>query len=441
MSADKNQEYMADGITEELLNLLAQAPDLKVIARTSSFAFKGQNLEIAEIAKKLNVAHVLEGSVRTSGNQMRITAQLVRAADSTHLWSEKYDRPLDDIFAVQDEIANAIVQALQIKLQGGTLTRREGGTDNLEAYRHYLRAWSEFNQNTRSSLDVAEASLKKALDIDPKYGMAWDFLGSVSAARADNGFIPATEGYKRAREFTLRALELSPNLAGAHASLGSIYMAFDWNWSAAEVQFNKAFAIDPSDLLALNEAGRLANALGQWEKSERLFRAALARDPLDPFVTWNLGHTRYLAGHLAEAEDIFRQLLSISPSFGWTRPFLGKTLLLLGKPEEALRYIEQEPDEIQRLLYLPVVLHALGRREESDEAIRAQISVFGDTAAVYVAQNYAYRGDKDRAMEWLERAYRQKDPGLIEIVGEPLLKGMADDPRYKAFLRKMNLPV
>ena len=140
MSAEKNQEYMADGIADELLNLLAQAPDLKVIARTSSFAFKGQNIEIAEIAKKLNVAHVLEGSVRTSGDKLRITAQLIRTADSTHLWSERYDRPMDDIFAVQDEIANAIVQALQIKLLGGTLNRRAGGTQNLEAYQLYLRA-------------------------------------------------------------------------------------------------------------------------------------------------------------------------------------------------------------------------------------------------------------------------------------------------------------
>ena len=172
MSPEKNQEYMADGIAEELLNLLAQAPDLKVIARTSSFAFKGQNLEIAEIAKKLNVAHVLEGSVRTSGKQMRITAQLVRAADSTHLWSEKYDRPLDDIFAVQDEIANAIVQALQIRLKGGTLNRRAGGTQNLEAYQLYLRAVSQDRASTTRRL-LMPRKVTRIKRLSSTRNMAW----------------------------------------------------------------------------------------------------------------------------------------------------------------------------------------------------------------------------------------------------------------------------
>ncbi len=179
MSETKNQEYFADGIAEELLNLLAQVPDLKVIARTSSFAFKGEKIEIAEIAKKLNVAHVVEGSIRKSGNTLRIAAQLVRTADSTHLWSETYDRPLDDIFAVQDEIAGAIVQALQIRLAGGELNRRKGGTQNLEAYQLYLRSLSAMNRNTKASLDAAGEYAEQAIKIDPSYGRAWALLAWI----------------------------------------------------------------------------------------------------------------------------------------------------------------------------------------------------------------------------------------------------------------------
>ena len=255
MSAEKNQEYMADGIAEELLNLLAQAPELKVIARTSSFAFKDQNIDIAEIARKLNVAHVLEGSVRTSGNRLRITVQLIRAADSTHLWSEKYDRPLDDIFAVQDEIAKAVAQALQIRLAGGTVSRRQGGTQNLEAYRLYLRAIEATNQNTKASLDAAEEYAEAAIKLDPHYGGAWDVLSSVASLQTQNGFLPAKEGFERARQLARRALELSPDLADSIVTLGDIHAIFDWDWAAAEAECQRALTIDPRNYWALNDPG------------------------------------------------------------------------------------------------------------------------------------------------------------------------------------------
>ena len=247
MSAEKNQEYMSDGIAEEVLNLLAQVPDLKVIARTSSFAFKGQNIEIAEIAKKLNVAHVLEGSVRTSGNQLRITVQLIRASDSTHLWSEKYDRPLNDIFTVQDEIANAVVQALRIRLAGGTLSRREGGTQSFEAYRLYLRATKAINQNTRESLDAAEEYAEEAIKLDPHYGGAWDMLAAVVSLQTQNAFLPATEGFERARQLAQRAIELSPNLPDPLTTIAAIHHRYDWNWAAAEAAIQRALEIDPAN--------------------------------------------------------------------------------------------------------------------------------------------------------------------------------------------------
>jgi TolB-like protein/Tfp pilus assembly protein PilF len=440
MSSDKEQEYFSDGMSEELMNLLAQVPDLKVIARTSSFAFKSQNIEIAEIAKKLNVAHVLEGSVRKSGNTVRITAQLVRTADSTHLWSETYDRPLDDIFAVQDEIASAIVEVLQIRLAGGELSRRKGGTQSLEAYQLYLRATSSLNQNSRSSVDAAEDYLEQAIKLDPSYGMAWMELANVAVARADNSFGDPTEAYERARQLAQHALRLSPDLAEAHAVLQYVHQTLEWDWVAADAEGRLVLAIDPTNPDVLNVAGRLAATLGRWDDAEQQLRAALIRDPLNTYAIFNLGTAYYLSGQFADAEATYRKLLEAEPDFLWTRSALGKTLLAQGKPGEALAMVQQNVDYGERLWVLPAVLQAAGHQSEADEALQAQIAHWADLSAYIVAMTYAYRGDHDRALEWLERAYLQKDVNLVEIIGEPLFKNLANDPRFKAFLRKMNLP-
>ena len=440
MSEKKDQEYMSDGIAEELLNLLAQVPELKVIARTSSFAFKGEKIEIAEIAKKLNVANVLEGSIRKSGDTLRISAQLIRASDSTHLWSETYDRPVDDIFKVQDEIANAIVQALQIRLAGGEVSRRKGGTLNREAYQLYLRAMSALNQNTKESLNAADAQLEQAIQLDPGYGMAWYALSTVYSMKTDNGWLAPTEGWERVRQLAQHALQLSPDLAEAHARLQWIYLSWDWDWSAAEAEGQQALAIDPANPIALLAAGRLSATLGRYDDSEKQLRAALVLDPLNTYLIWNLGFSYYRAGRFAESEGLYRKLLELEPGFLWTRSYLGKTLLAQGKPDAALLMVQQEADEATRLWFLPIVLQAAAHQAEADEALQAQIAQWADTGAFFVAMTYAYRGDHDRALEWLERAYRQKDASLDEIVGEPLFSNLADDPRYKAFLRKMNLP-
>ena len=440
MSAEKNQEYMSDGIAEELLNLLAQVPDLKVIARTSSFAFKGQQLEVAEIAKRLNVSHVLEGSVRTSGKQMRITAQLVRAADSTHLWSDRYDRPMDDIFAVQDEIANAIVQALQIRLTGGELDRRKGGTENLEAYQLFLRSKGALNLSTRSSWGEAGDYLEQAIKLDPSYGLGWSQLAWVTLQETQNGWLDPTEGYERVRRLAQHALQLSPDLSEAHAALAYVHRTLDWNWAAAEKEVQRALAIDPANHYALDVAGTLYYTLGRWDDAVRNLRAALGRDPFNTIFLWDLAITYYLAGRFAEAEETLRKLLELAPHSAWAPSWLGKTLLAQGEPQEALAMLMQEVDEETRLGYLPIFLQAVGRRTESDEALQAQIVHWAATCAICVARTYAYRGDRDSAFEWLERAYQQKDTSLTQITGDPLLKNLESDPRYSAFLKKMNLP-
>jgi TolB-like protein/Tfp pilus assembly protein PilF len=437
MSAEKNQEYMSDGIAEELLNLLAQVPDLKVIARTSSFAFKGQNIEVSEIAKRLNVAHVLEGSVRTSGNAVRITAQLVRAADSSHLWSQKYDRPLSDIFVVQDEIANAIVQALQIKLAGGELSRRRGGTQNLQAYRLYLQAAPGIAESTEESLSAADNYLMQAIELDPEFGNAWSKRAVVVGAQLSSGYsnITTQRGYEDYRRYIETALKWSPDNATAHAGLAGLHIFENWDWPAAERELELAMAIDPNNPDVLSSMSFLASTFGNQKEAMRYARLAISRDPKDLVYVEGLGHVYYADGQFEEAERIFRSVIELQPKRPFTHQYLTTVLLAQGKANAALEALRQEPEEISRTAFDPIVLQAVGRQAEADAALEKLSEVWANEWAVAIAQVYAYRGDVDRTMEWLERAFRQKDTDMMRIIDQPLFNRVVSHPRFQAFVR------
>jgi TolB-like protein/Tfp pilus assembly protein PilF len=439
MSEKKDQEYFGDGMAEEIIDLLAKVPDLRVPARTSSFYFKGKQTKVPDIARELGVTNVLEGSIRRSGDRIRVTSQLVRADTGYHLWSQTYDRPLDDIFKVQDDIANAVVQALQITLMGGPLTRQKGGTENLEAYQLYLRARSFMGQNTIPSLTAAREDFNQALKLDSDFGLAWAELSRDTLLLTNADVFSSKEGYERARQQAQRALQVSPDLAEAHATLSNIHRNYDWDWAAAEAEVRLALAADPTNPIALMRAGQLAYTLGRWDDAERQLRLALVRDPLFTILIGSLGTAQYGAGRFADADATFRRELEIAPNSLGTRPPLSKTLLAEGKPEAALEMLQQA-DETDRQKYLPIVLQAAGRQAESDEALKVLIAKFADNQAYYVAMTYAYRGDRDLAFQWLERAYEQRDQAFREIVGERLFKNIENDPRYKAFLKKMNLP-
>jgi TolB-like protein/Flp pilus assembly protein TadD len=440
MSEKKDQEYFSDGMAEEIIDLLVKVPELKVPAQTSSFYFKGKSVTIADIARELKVAHVLEGSVRRSGNRLRVTVQLVRTDTGYHVWSETYDRDLSDVFKVQDDIANAVVQALQITLMGGPLTRQTGGTQNLEAYQLYLRALSAELQNTSTSLEAGRGYLEQAIRLDPTFGLAWAWSAVNFMERVDGGLLPPAEGYEEARERAQHALQLSPELAIPHVVLQYVYRTYDWNWAASEAEARRALSLDPTNSRGLMIAGLLSSTLGRWSDAERLIQASLARDPLNTFAQYNLGATQYNAARFQSADASYRKLMDMAPDFAWIHIYLGKTLLAEGKPEEALAMVRKEPNEEDRLEFLPIMLQANGRKEEADEALKTLITKFSNSGAYFVAMNYAYRDNPNLAMQWLDRAYKQKDPSLVEIVGEPLFKNLSNDPRYKAFLRKMNLP-
>lgn len=440
MSEKRDQEYFGDGMAEEIIDLLARVPDLRVPARTSSFYFKGKQTKVPDIARELGVANVLEGSIRRSGSRLRVTVQLVRADSGYHLWSETYDRPFDDVFRLQDDIANAVVQALQIKLMGGPLTRRRGGTQNLEAYQLYLRALSSMFQGTRNSLLAARDDFDHAIRLDPDFGLAWAELSRDTLFLTNNQVLSAQEGYERARHLAQHALQLSPDLAEAHGTLANVYRNYDWDWAASAEEVRQALELDPTNPAALTRAGQLSYTLGRWDDADRQLRLALVRDPLFTVALWSLGTAQYSAGRFADADATYRRVLELAPGFFLARPYLAKALLAEDKPEAALAMVQTPEEKGESQALLPIALQATGHRRESDEALKALATRYADTQAYYVAMTYAYRNDRDLALQWLERAYNQKDQNFVEIVGEPLFKNVANDSRYKALLKKMNLP-
>ena len=420
--------------------MLAKVRDLYVPARTSSFYFKGKSTKIPDIARELGVSHILEGSIRRSDNRIRVTAQLVRADNGYHLWSQTYDRDVNDVFKVQDDIANAVVQALQITLMGGPLTRQKGGTQNLEAYLLYLRSAKENAAFSTSTLKEARKHAEQAIKWDPDFILARNMLGWININLVQVRELPVRDAYENARQLAQHALELSPDLADAHLLLGYIHRTFDWDWVAAQSEARQGLTLDPKHRAALELNGMVAASIGDWDGAERYFRQTLVADPLNPQTHWDLGTTLYRAGRFDAAEAEYRKLIELVPDFAFARAYLAKTLLAEGKPEAALAMAQQEGDEANRLDILPIVLQAAGRHAEADEAQKALARKYADSDAYFVAMNYAYRDDHDLALQWLERAYQQKESSFGEIVGEPLFKNLANDRRFKAFLRKMNLP-
>jgi adenylate cyclase len=433
MSEDKANEYFSDGISEELLNLLSKVPQLQVAARTSSFSFKGKQIEIPEIARKLHVANVLEGSVRKSGDQLRIAAQLVRAADGYHLWSETYDRKLDDIFKIQDEIAGEVVKQLKVTLLGPKPTVRE--TDP-KAYTLYLQAAQLGRQSTPEAFTQSDALFRQVLEIDPRYAPAWYELARNFINKANAGLLPNSEGYARAREAAEKALAIDPNYAPAHAGLGRIAMANNDFVSAAK-HFERALALDPNDINVLGNSATFLQSLGRLHEALALNEAIVRRDPVNVIALNKLGVAQQCTKQFDAAIASFRSVLSLSPGSRGAHSWMCEAMLLKGDAPGALAEIEQEKSEAWRLIGLPMAYHALGRETESDSALSTLIARSAKDWSYNIAYVYAFRGEADKAFEWLDKAVQYQDPGLSQIVGENLFDNIHSDPRWLPFLRKL----
>jgi TolB-like protein/Flp pilus assembly protein TadD len=435
MSSDPEQEYFSDGLSEELLNLLARIPELRVAARTSSFSFKGEKIEIPVVAERLNVSYVLEGSVRKGGNQIRITAQLIRGNDGYHLWSETYDRTLDDIFTVQDEIASAVVESLKVKLLGDRPRVRVVDPD---AYALFLQGRYFNDRRDQSNWNKSVEAYRRALEIDPEYAEAWAGLSITLAQQASWGFIDLDEGMIQAREAVHRALALENNLPEAHTSLGWIRMVYDWDWHGADESHQTAIRLAPANATALAAAAVLAFTLGRLDEAVELDERVLILDPLRQAGHANLGLVLLHAGRLEEASERYRHLLELNPSYPGAHMRLGQIALLQDQPEEALDMILRDSDSWWQEYALPLALYSLGRHEEADQALAYFIEEHPD-GPFQAAEIFAWRGEVDEAFEWLERAYIERDSGLHEMMNDPFLANLKDDDRWQPFLDKMEL--
>jgi TolB-like protein/DNA-binding winged helix-turn-helix (wHTH) protein len=432
MSDDAANEYFSDGISEELLNLLAKIPELRVIARSSAFYFKGKDVKLADVARELNVTHILEGSVRKAGNHVRITAQLIEASSDTHLWSESYDRTLDDIFVIQDEIAGSVVDALKLTLFGDA-PRTE--PIDPEAYALYLQAVHVGDQYTAETLEQSNVMLKQVLDMAPNYARAWRVLARNYRAQAAEGLLPREEGNALAREALNQALAFDPELAEAHCVLG-MFAAEDNDLVAAAQHIRHALSLEPNNPIVLGYSAFFLRTLGRLDEAIAIGEYRVAHDPLDLISHNNLAWRYYFAGRPDDAIATARVRSMLSPGYVW-HGLLGLALLSKGENEAALKAIQQEPDEFLRLSSLVMVYHALGQVVESDAALTELIGKHEQHIPYAIAAVLAYRGEADRAFAWLDKAVAYGDPDLSSIAMGNMFSNLYEDPRWLPFLERI----
>lgn len=435
MSPDPEQEYFSDGMAEELLNLLARLPQLRVISRTSAFSYKGKEVRTRQIAEELGISHILEGSVRRSGSRLRVTAKLIDANSEANLWSQTWERTAGDVFAIQDEIAAAVVEKLRITLLGPTPTVE--ATDP-EAYALTLDARQRGRLYTRQGMEESVELFRKAVAIDPGYAPAWEGLAIIYSMQADLGLWDRDERYRLAREAVNAALAIAPDSPVAHGRLGWISARYDDDFAAAARHFERAFASGAAPPTVYGDAASLAQTLGRMDLAIALNEYYLAHDPRSAIGQHNMGHMYLLAGRWDDAIASFRTALALSPDRIATRYYIGVALLMKGEPEAALAEMRGEQSEPHRLIGLPMALHALGRHAESEAALAELIEKYGNDAAYNIGYVQAFRGQPDSAFQWLEREFEMSGPrGWHDVAVDPQFANLHGDPRWLPFLTRV----
>jgi TolB-like protein len=440
MSERKDQEYFSDGLSEELIELLGKTPGLRVIARTSSFYFKGKAEKLETIARELRVANVLEGSVRKSGNRLRVTAQLIRADTSEHIWSETFERDLHDVFKVQDEIAGAVVTALRIHLVPAQQTARgaESHTASLDAYNLYLQGRQSYNQGDAPGFQRAVAEFRSATTLDPRYAAAYADLALAQFWLADNTTDVA--GYKNALAAAEQAVALAPGLAAGYSARGFLRAVYGFDFAGGQADLDKAVALSPQEAMVLHRSAVLLGVLGDLPGAIAREQMALALDALSEEICRRLGFFYVANQQFALARPLYEKALVIAPKSDRARYNLGDLDLLDNQPEQALASFRQTQIAELNLAGQAKAEYSLNHLDVSQRLLEQLIVKSGKTSPGVVARVYAWRGEKTQALDWAQRAYAQRDPGLTWIKIDPNFRGLRDEPRYKALLRKMNLP-
>ena len=438
LSPEKNQAYLSDGLAEELIDGLARTQGLRVAGRLSSFQFRNKSDDSRTIGRKLKVATLLEGSVRRQGNRARIDVRLIKAEDGFELWSETFDRELNDILAVQKEIAIAVAGELKIKLLGPA--QQFPKATNADAYSAYLQGRFFFARNNKENLLKAAAYFEQATKLDPNYARAWVGLADARRFLMAEDYVPQSEGYLAARNAAEHALTLDPSLADAHAAMGSIKMLHDWDWAGADAEFHRALELEPGNARIIRDFAALAKIMGRLDESLAFYGQAIQLDPLSSAARRNLGIALYFDGRHEEALAAFRQALELAPEAVTVHGWMARAYLAQSRPEEALAEVEKEKHPIFHLATLALVDNALGRKSESRKNLADFISKFQSDAPYQVAEIYAFQGDKDHAFAWLERSYAERDDGIRDMLTDPLLRNLVTEVRYTSLVKEMRLP-
>ncbi len=446
MSPEGNQEYFADGIAEELLSTISQLPGVRVAARTSSFALEGSDLDVTQIGRRLRVATVVEGSVRKSGDRLRIEARLIDASDGFRRWSETYDAELSDIFSVQREIARSVADALRVELTGaGDELRLRGQTDDPEAQDLYLRGRFEWNRRTRDGLEAAVDSFQAALERDPDYARALVGLADAYAVLGFYDYWPPAETFPAAKEAATRALEIEPGLAEPHATLGYVALYYDWNWETAEAEFRRAIALDPTYPVAHQWYANHLVAMGRFEEAGEEVRAASELDPLSRIAHAATGWVYYYAGEYGLAVRQLRETVARDSTFelGWL--WMGQAQKELGRLEEAERSLDRVVElSGKSVISRTALAHLRALQGRPADARRRLVELEARAGSGYVpayeiARVYAGLGELDTAVRWLERAREERGHSMAFLAVDPQLRPLHGHPRYERLVRRMGL--
>ena len=447
-NATPNTEYLSDGITESLINSLSQLPNLKVMSRDSAFRYKGKDTDAKTAGRELGVRAIFKGRVTQRGDTLNISAELINARDGSHIWGQRYDRKLTDIVALQEEIAREMASALRVRLTGAQEKRlTKSYTANSEAYQDYLRGRYFWNKRSEEALNKGVGYFQQAITKDPKYGLAYDGLSDCYILLAVYGFSSPKEALPRAKEAALKSLEIDATLAEAHTSLARIKGEYDWDWSGAEREFQRARELNPSYAIADLWYGDVLATMGRHEESIANYKRALKLDPLSLAANMLLGQAFYFARQYDQAIDQLEKTLELDPNFVAARIFLGFAYLQKSLYKEGIAELEKgsllSPGNPTVLAHLGYAYAVVGRRAEAEQARDKlnQLSKQKYVIAKAVAGLYVGLGDKGKAFEWLERGYEERSIGLggVDLKVDPIFDPLRSDPRFAALLQRMNL--
>jgi TolB-like protein len=441
-SGDPSDEYFSDGLSEELIAALAQIRELKVIGRSSSFRFKGKNEESKIIGEKLGVSTLLEGTVRKQADHVRIVAELINAADGRELWSRTFNRALKDIFAVQEEIAEAVAGSLELTLLGREdKSARNASTQSVEAHNAYLQGHFYFARRNLEDYRKAVGFFDEAIRLDPDYALAyaerseaWTFIGDLSNEKQK-------EAWATARSDAEKAVGIGPRLSEAHAALGWVRFFVEWKFGEGLAELRRARQLSPGNPTANDLLARVLVYLGHFQEAEQLARQAIELDPLNFLARNNLARILYVEGKLEEAEASARKAAELQPTAASSHRWQVMIAILRGDGETALREAQMEPNLLYRRFVLALAHYARGDRPAADAALTELIAQDRNVAAYQIAQVYAWRGETEKAFEWLQIAFDNHDTGMLSLLIDPLLRGLHHDARFNSLLVKTGLPV